>query len=268
MAASSTTTRRRLEGKRALDLMERQVKDFGAKAFKFYNVRYDYGAPFPWRMDDPKVAFPVFEKAQELGVKLGAFGRVGFAEGDAASEADVARVTGEAVAFLGGLDTLVVSAGRSSIGSIFDATPADFQAVMDTNLLGPFLAVRAAAPHLVEGAPASVILMASVVGVIAMRERVAYCTSKAGILGMTRALALDFADRAVRVNAISPSLVLTELTRSILAQEKDPAATLKRREVWKSRSSSRQSRIGGGAGFCRGCPSAPRRTAPRAPSTA
>ncbi len=59
-----------LEGRRALDLMERQVGEFGAKAFKFYNVRYDYGRPFPWRMDDPQVAFPVFEKAQELGVKL------------------------------------------------------------------------------------------------------------------------------------------------------------------------------------------------------
>jgi predicted TIM-barrel fold metal-dependent hydrolase len=59
-----------LEGRRALDLMERQVGEFGAKAFKFYNVRYDYGAPFPWRMDDPRVAFPVFEKAQELGVDL------------------------------------------------------------------------------------------------------------------------------------------------------------------------------------------------------
>ena len=59
-----------LEGRRALDLMERQVGEFGAKAFKFYNVRYDYGQPFPWRMDDPRVAFPVFEKAQELGVNL------------------------------------------------------------------------------------------------------------------------------------------------------------------------------------------------------
>ncbi|HET8788751.1 MAG TPA: amidohydrolase family protein [Actinomycetes bacterium] len=59
-----------LEGRRALDLMERQVGEFGAKAFKFYNVRYDYGRPFPWRMDDPRVAFPVFEKAQELGVNL------------------------------------------------------------------------------------------------------------------------------------------------------------------------------------------------------
>ena len=59
-----------LEGRAALNLMERQVKEHNAKAFKFYNVRYDSGQPFPWRMDDPKVAFPVFEKAQELGVKV------------------------------------------------------------------------------------------------------------------------------------------------------------------------------------------------------
>ena len=57
-----------LEGKKALDLMERQVKEYGAKAFKLYNVRYDYGEPFPWRMDDRRIAFPVFEKALELGV--------------------------------------------------------------------------------------------------------------------------------------------------------------------------------------------------------
>ncbi|TMC25406.1 MAG: amidohydrolase [Chloroflexi bacterium] len=57
-----------LEGRKALDLMERQVKEYGAKAFKLYNVRYDYGEPFPWRMDDPRVAYPVFEKALELGI--------------------------------------------------------------------------------------------------------------------------------------------------------------------------------------------------------
>jgi uncharacterized protein len=59
-----------LEGRKALDLMERQVEEFGAKAFKLYNVRYDYGQHFPWRMDDPRIAFPIFEKAQELGVNL------------------------------------------------------------------------------------------------------------------------------------------------------------------------------------------------------
>src|SRR5438270_617854 len=48
--------------------MERQVKEYGAKAFKLYNVRYDYGEPFPWRMDDRRIAYPIFEKALELGV--------------------------------------------------------------------------------------------------------------------------------------------------------------------------------------------------------
>jgi uncharacterized protein len=59
-----------MEGRAALDLMERQVHEFGARAFKFYNTRYDYGTPMPWRMDDPQIAFPVFEKALELGVDL------------------------------------------------------------------------------------------------------------------------------------------------------------------------------------------------------
>ncbi|HEX5691749.1 MAG TPA: amidohydrolase family protein, partial [Roseiflexaceae bacterium] len=59
-----------LEGKKALDLMKIQVEEYGAEAFKLYNVRYDYGQPFPWRMDDPRIAFPIFEQAQKLGINL------------------------------------------------------------------------------------------------------------------------------------------------------------------------------------------------------
>ncbi len=59
-----------LEGRKALDLMEVQVKEYGAAAFKFYNTRYDFGEQVAWRMDDPVVAFPVFEKMQELGINL------------------------------------------------------------------------------------------------------------------------------------------------------------------------------------------------------
>lgn len=59
-----------LEGQKALELMEIQVKEHGAKAFKLYNVRYENGQHFPWRMDDPEVAFPIYEKALELGVNL------------------------------------------------------------------------------------------------------------------------------------------------------------------------------------------------------
>ena len=59
-----------LEGKRALDDVTRQVEEYGAKAFKFYNLRYEDGGQVPWRMDDPEVAFPVFERIHELGINL------------------------------------------------------------------------------------------------------------------------------------------------------------------------------------------------------
>ena len=75
------------------------------------------------------------------------------------------------------------------------------------------------------------ILIASIVATVAMKERVAYCTSKAGVLGMTRAMALDLAEHRVRVNAISPSLIMTELAKEILSREADPVATLASREA-------------------------------------
>lgn len=59
-----------LEGDKALDLLELQVKKYGAQGLKLYNIRYDFGEPFPWRMDDPRVAFPLYEKAKELGIDI------------------------------------------------------------------------------------------------------------------------------------------------------------------------------------------------------
>jgi NAD(P)-dependent dehydrogenase (short-subunit alcohol dehydrogenase family) len=170
------------------------------------------------------------EKLQEACSRLGQ-DRVGVTSGDFTREADVASVTEAALAFLGGIDTLIVSSGTSAIGSILTASRIQFEDVITTNLVGPFLAVRSAVPHLIRSAPASVILIASVVGVAAMKERVAYITSKAGLLGMTRSLALDLADHQVRVNAISPSLVLTELAQEVLSREIDSAATLAKRRA-------------------------------------
>jgi NAD(P)-dependent dehydrogenase (short-subunit alcohol dehydrogenase family) len=170
------------------------------------------------------------EKLEQASAALAVGGRLGFIEGDFTSEDDAARITRAAVDFLGGIDSLVVSSGRSVIGSVLTCTLADFEDILTTNLTGPFLATRAAAPHLIAAAPSSVTLIASIVATNAMKERVAYCTSKSGVLGMTRAMALDLADKRVRVNAISPSLVLTELAREIMSRESDPVATLARRQ--------------------------------------
>lgn len=171
------------------------------------------------------------EKLEEARRRLGQPGSLGLKSGDFTCEADVTTVTETAVEFLHGLDTVIVSAGNSAIGSVITATRGQFESILTTNLIGPFLAIQAAAPHLIQGAPASIILLASVFGVVAMKERVAYSTSKAGVIGMARAVALDLAEHGVRVNAISPSLVLTELAREVIAREADPAAVIKRREA-------------------------------------
>ncbi len=153
----------------------------------------------------------------------------GWAQGDATNEADVGRVTAAAIDRLGGLDSIIVSSGVSSIGSVCDASLESVKGVLLTNLLPTFLASQAAYKHLAVSGRGSIITIASVVAVVGMAERVAYCTSKAGLLGMVRAMALDLAPKGIRVNAISPSLVLTDLAKFMIGQEADPQAVLARR---------------------------------------
>ncbi|MBX6324187.1 MAG: SDR family oxidoreductase [Rhodospirillaceae bacterium] len=165
----------------------------------------------------------------QAAAALAGRGPVAHGAGDATREDDVRRVVEAADVALGGLDTLVVSAGLSAVGSILDTTLEDFRRVSDANLLPLFLGAKHAAPHIIATGGGAIIAIASTTGVVAMRERVAYAAAKAGVIGMVRAIALDLADRGVRVNAISPSLVMTDLARAVLAREKDPEAVLARR---------------------------------------
>jgi gluconate 5-dehydrogenase len=68
--------------------------------------------------------------------------------------------------------------------------------------------------------------MASVLGLVGTRRRVAYCAAKAGIIGMVRAIALDLAEFKIRANAICPGFLETELTREVIAKEPDPEAMM------------------------------------------
>jgi NAD(P)-dependent dehydrogenase (short-subunit alcohol dehydrogenase family) len=157
---------------------------------------------------------------QAAAAPLGA----GWMAGDAAEAATAHAVTAAAVAAMGGLDTLVVSAGRSAIGSIATATAAEFAEVLRVNLMPTFHFTQAALPHVAQGG--AIIAIASVVASVPHADRLAYCTSKSALVGMVRQMALDLAPRCIRVNAVSPSLVLTELTRDIMAKEVDPEAAL------------------------------------------
>ena len=147
--------------------------------------------------------------------------------------ADALLRTGAAVCVssLGGLDTIVISAGAGGRTAIFDTDPAVFQRIIDTNLRPAFLPMRYAAEHLVSPGSASVIIISSTFGLVGYPERAAYCAAKAGIIGLVKSAALDFADKGVRVNAICPGYVETPLALEVAQREPDPQAHLQIRRT-------------------------------------
>jgi NAD(P)-dependent dehydrogenase (short-subunit alcohol dehydrogenase family) len=159
------------------------------------------------------------------------WGQVTYQAGDATSPDDVQRVTASAVKSLGGLDTIVVSAGAAGRTSIFDTDPAEFQRIIDNNLRSAFLPMRYAAEHLVSAGSASVIIICSTFGLVGYKERAAYCAAKAGVIGLVKAAALDFAEKGVRVNAICPGYVETPLSFEVAQREPDPQAHLQIRRT-------------------------------------
>lgn len=151
---------------------------------------------------------------------------VAYAAGDASVAADVERVTEQAVGFLGGLDTIVVSAGAGGRTPILDTPPEEFQRIMNNNLMPAFLAPRYGARHLVEAGQGSIMIVSSMYGLVGQAERVAYCGAKHGTNGMVKSMALDLADKGVRVNAICPGFIETPLALEVARLEPDPEAVI------------------------------------------
>ncbi len=126
---------------------------------------------------------------REAARQLCEHGSAGHAVGDATEVADVKRVTVAAAEFMGGIDTLVISAGAGGRTPIFDTEPDEFQRIVDNTLRPIFLGVRYASPHLLAAGKASVIVISSMYGLVGQRERVAYCGAKAGANGMVKSMA-------------------------------------------------------------------------------
>ena len=163
---------------------------------------------------------------QQAAKGLRHIGKAGYEAGDATLANDVRRITDAAAYFMGGINTIVVSSGAGGRTPIFDTDPDEFQRIIDHNLRPAFLAMRFAADQLMAAQPASVIIVSSTYGLVGHRERAAYCAAKAGVIGLVRAAALDFADKGVRVNAICPGYVETPLSIEVAKQEADPEAAL------------------------------------------
>jgi 2-keto-3-deoxy-L-fuconate dehydrogenase len=145
---------------------------------------------------------------------------------DISREADIAT----AVAAAGGtLDVLVNNAGVGCVGTILTTPASEFDRLTSVNVRGTFLVTQAFLPAMLARGGGSVINLASVAGVVAVRDRFAYTTTKFAVVGMTKALALDHSHTGVRFNAICPGRVETPWVQKRLAEYADPAAA--RREM-------------------------------------
>jgi NAD(P)-dependent dehydrogenase (short-subunit alcohol dehydrogenase family) len=121
---------------------------------------------------------------------------------------------------LGGLHILVNNAGVNIRESITDLQDESWETVIDTNLTGVMRCSRAVVEHLKAQRWGRIVNVASMLAFVGLPQRASYCSSKGGMLGLTRAMALDLAQHAVTVNALCPGPFRTEINRPILS---DPA---------------------------------------------
>jgi NAD(P)-dependent dehydrogenase (short-subunit alcohol dehydrogenase family) len=116
-------------------------------------------------------------------------------------------------------DILVNNAGINRPASFIDVTPVDFDAILGLNLRAAFFVAQAVARRQIEaGLPGSIIHMSSQMGHVGGARRTAYCASKHAIEGLTKAMAIDLAPHAIRVNTICPTYIETPMTRPFLAE--------------------------------------------------
>lgn len=146
------------------------------------------------------------EPLEEVAAETGGLALVS----DTTVAADAEAAVAEAVAAFGGLDGLVLNAGIGGAGSLLDADPARFEEVVRVNLVGPFLVARAAVRHLLASGGA-IVTVASDAGLVAGPSSLAYCASKAGLVHLTRCMALDHGPQGVRANCVCPGWVRTPM---------------------------------------------------------
>lgn len=131
--------------------------------------------------------------------------------GDVSSDQDVSTLTAAVLDRFGRVDVLVNNAGVSLLAPAEQTTAEQWRRVLEVNLTAPFLLCRAFGTHMLAAGSGSIVNIASIAGLQGVADRAAYNASKHGLIGLTRTLAAEWGGRGVRVNAVCPGWVKTEM---------------------------------------------------------
>jgi NAD(P)-dependent dehydrogenase (short-subunit alcohol dehydrogenase family) len=165
-------------------------------------------------IDEKRLTAAANDLAKRSGRKVHALA-CDLADADAARKAVI-----KAAALLGRIEVLVNNAGILAPGDILDAELEDFDRVLAVNLRAPFVVGQTVARHMVDAKiKGAIINMSSINAVLAIPNQIAYVTSKGGVSQLTKAMALGLAPHGIRVNAIGPGTIVTDILKGVMENE-------------------------------------------------
>ncbi len=160
-------------------------------------------------------------------------GSARFFQADVSDAGDVRRMADQAADALGGIDVLVNVAGiQGMVADAVELPEEEWRRVVDTNLTSIYLCSKYCIPHMLKAGGGSIVNVASVQSYFNMPGSSAYAAAKGGVVSLTRAMALDFARRSVRVNAVAPGYIDTPLLRGFAEATGDEQGTI---DKWNNR---------------------------------
>jgi len=182
--------------------------------YEIADLLYQHGA-------DVAVADIDAEGAKQAAARLTGKGKTLGLGADISQAAQVEMAINETESQLGPIDVLVNNAGLTRDGMLVRMGEDDWDLVLNVNLKGAFLATKLVAKGMMKRRSGRIINVASVVGIIGNRGQANYAASKAGLIGLTKAVAKELATRGVLVNAVAPGFIDTEMTRKLPEQARE-----------------------------------------------